>query len=204
MCSLLPIRLRRIQRGKGIRLSAGSQAPQIVLSKIDGAVFDTNTLHGRAYMLSIFRFSGCPFCNLRPHTLVSQCHEDPHGFTVVAVFDSPVDKLKAHTKRHQAPLPFLADESNEYYRKYGIEHSLPEVAKGLSMRLPELIKAALMRFIPFRVKGQMTTMPADVLVRPDGTIHTAHYGNDEGDHLPLNEVQGFAQAGDPTSGCPEA
>jgi peroxiredoxin Q/BCP len=121
-------------------------------------------------MLSIFRFSGCPFCNLRPHTLVSQCHEDPHGFTVVAVFDSPVDKL----------------------------------AKGLSMRLPELIKAALMRFIPFRVKGQMTTMPADVLVRPDGTIHTAHYGNDEGDHLPLNEVQGFAQAGDPTSGCPEA
>ncbi len=36
------------------------------------------------------------------------------AFTIVAVFDSPVDNLKAHVKRHKALFPILADESNVY------------------------------------------------------------------------------------------
>ena len=114
------------------------------------------------------------------------------AFTIVAVFDSPVDNLKAHVKRHKAPFPILADESNQYHREYGIERSLLGVAKGLCTRIPTLVKATLKGFIPFRVKGSMTTMPADFLIDSNGTILEAYYGKDEGDHLPFPDVRAFA------------
>lgn len=65
---------------------------------------------------------------------------------------------------------------------------------GLSMRVPALFKAILLGFIPRRVQGRMSTMPADFLIRPDATKQTAHYGKDVGDHLPLADVRAFTDA----------
>lgn len=176
-----------------MRLTPGTKAPQIILPSVDGSLFDTASLSGRRWMLGFFRFAGCPFCNLRLHGLVKRFEQYPDHFSIVAVFDSPLDNLIAHTRRHEAPFPILADETNTAYRDYGIEHSLMGVARGITMRIPTLVKATLMGFIPFRVKGRMTTMPADFLIDSDGIIHTAYYGSDEGDHLPFDDVAAFAE-----------
>ena len=129
---------------------------------------------------------------MRLHGLVEQYEQYSDDFTVLAVFDSPLDNLKAYVSRHQAPFTILADESNQYYREYGIERSLLGVAKGLSTRMLTLVKATLKGFIPFRVKGSMTTMPADFLIDANGSIAEAYYGRDEGDHLPFSDVRAFA------------
>lgn len=173
-------------------LKPGMKAPQIVLPAVDGSIFDTASQQGRPWMLGFFRFAGCPFCNLRLHGLVKRFDQYGDNFNIVAVFDSPLDNLIAHTRRHDAPFPILADETNIAYRDYGIEHSLLGVAKGITMRIPTLVKATLMGFIPLKVKGRMTTMPADFLIDADGVICTAYYGKDEGDHLPFPDVKSFA------------
>jgi len=50
-------------------------------------------------------------------------------------------------------------------------------------------------YLPVRIKGKWTTMPADFLVDQAGIIKQAYYGNDEGDHLLFDEVKNFSHGG---------
>ena len=177
-----------------MRKKPGDTANPISLPAIDGATHDTSSLAGRPFMLSFFRFASCPFCNLRLHELVSRFDEFADPFTIVAIFDSPQDNLKRHAGKHHAPFPILADASNRYYREYGIEHSVGGVLKGMALRLPTLLQGMLKGYVPLIIKGSLTTMPADFLVDADGIIRTAYYGQDEGDHLPIEQVKAFAAA----------
>jgi peroxiredoxin len=178
-----------------VKKGPGSDAGRIVLPAIDGTTFDTATLAGKRYLLSFFRFASCPFCNLRLHRLVGSSAEFGPDFTVVAVFDSPIDNLRQHAARHSAPFPILADERNTYYREFAIEHSLRGVLIGMLTRLPTLLRGMFIHgYLPHVVKGSLTTMPADFLVDEHGVIRVAHYGRDEGDHLPLDMIRQFARA----------
>ncbi len=175
-----------------MRRKPGERAIRIKLPSIDGSIYDTDRLKGMPFMLSFYRFASCPFCNLRIHEIVSRFDEFSENFTVVAVFDSPLNNLKKHTGGHKAPFPILADESNQYYREYGIEHSFSGMLKGMILRMPTLVKGMLKGYLPTTLKGSITTMPADFLIDPRGFIQTAYYGKDEGDHLPFEQIKEFA------------
>lgn len=175
-----------------MRIKPGEQSTGIQLPSINGTIFDTGSLQGRPYLSSFFRFASCPFCNLRVHQLVESYAELGNDFTIVAVFDSPIDNLVRHAEGHKAPFQILADESNRYYREYGIEHSFAGMMKGMLLRMPTLIRSMSMGYVPTIIKGSMTTMPADFLIDARGVIRTAHYGGDEGDHLPFEQVKDFS------------
>ncbi|GAV19322.1 ahpC/TSA family protein [Mariprofundus micogutta] len=179
-----------------MKLYAGDSVVPISLTSIEGEMFSLDALKGQRFMLSFFRFASCPFCNLRMHELVSRIDEFGDSFTIVAVFDSPLDNLQEHATGHAAPFPILADPENIYYYKYGIEHSLAGVFKGMIFRMPTLLKGMLKGYVPLKIKGSMTTMPADFLVDETGLIRTAYYGSDEGDHLPIEAVKAFATSSD--------
>jgi thioredoxin-dependent peroxiredoxin len=176
-----------------MRRKSGDAATRVALLSIDGTVFDTDSLNGRRYMLSFFRFASCPFCNLRMRQLVTRFSELGGDFTVVAVFDSPLDNLARHAAVHHAPFPVLADEDNRYYREYGIEHSVAGMLKGMILRAPTLLRGMLAGYVPLRIRGSLTTMPADFLIDERGRIRLAYYGRDEGDHLPFDEIKAFAR-----------
>jgi peroxiredoxin Q/BCP len=175
-----------------MRREPGAKATLLRLPAIDGSIFDSASLDGSSYLLSFFRFAGCPLCNMRVHELVKRFDEFGPDFTVVAVFDSPLDNLVRHVAKHESPFPILADESNQYYRAYGVEHSIGGVVKGVILRMPALLKGMLRGYLPTTVKGSLTTMPADFLIDTAGVIQVAHYGADEGDHLPFEQVVEFA------------
>jgi peroxiredoxin len=171
----------------------GDSAPHLILPALDGKLFDTSSLAGRPWMLSFFRFASCPFCNLRMHELVTRHNELPDDFAIVSVFDSPLDNLQKHAGKHRAPFAVLADEHNRYYQKYGIEHSIPGVLKGMFLRMPQLLYGMFVKgYLPLSIKGSMTTMPADFLIDEQGIIRLSHYGKDEGDHLPFEQIKVFA------------
>ena len=178
-----------------MKKAPGSDVEHILLPAVDGTIFDTATLAGRRYLLSFFRFASCPVCNMRLHQLGRNFGEFGPDFTIVAVFDSPLDNLRSHATRHSAPFPILADEHNTYYREFAIEHSLRGVLIGMLTRLPTLLRGMFIHgYLPHVVKGRLTTMPADFLVDENGVIRVAHYGRDEGDHLPLDTIREFARA----------
>ena len=175
-----------------MRLISGEKVKNIRLPAIDGSMFETASVEGKPLMLSFLRFASCPFCNLRVNELVRRFDEFGSDFTIIAVFDSPLDNLIRHAEGHKAPFPILADENNQYYREYGIEHSVLGVLKGMFLRMPTLLKGMFKGYIPTTIKGSMTTMPADFLIDREGIIQVAHYGRDEGDHLPFDSVKVFS------------
>lgn len=174
------------------RINTGDKAIAIRLPVIDGTTFDPLSVKGKPYMLSFYRFAACPFCNLRIHELVKRFDELGSDFTLLAVFDSPLDNLIHHSQKHQAPFPIMADESGQYYRKYAIEHSIYGMFKGMLMRAPNLIYAMLKGYLPTTFQGSLTTMPADFLIDGNGIIAHAYYGKDEGDHLPFEQIKRFS------------
>lgn len=165
----------------------------LTLPSIDGTTFSLDELKGKRYLLSFFRFASCPFCNLRIHELVTRFGELHKNFTIVAIFDSPLDNLQRHAKKHQAPFPILADETNKYYKEYGVERSFIGMLKGMFGRPLTLLKAIFVKgYLPLDFKGSWLTMPVNLLVDENGVIQTAHYGNDEGDHLPFEKIKEFS------------
>jgi len=177
-----------------MRLTSDSKIKNIQLPAIDGSIFDSESLKGKPFMLSFFRFASCPFCNLRVNELVRRFDEFGDEFTIIAIFDSPLDNLTRHTKGHKSPFPILADESNKYYKEYGIEHSFFGMLKGMFLRMPTLFKGMLKGYIPLIIKGSMTTMPADFLIDREGNIKVAYYGKDEGDHLSFDKIKAFSRS----------
>jgi peroxiredoxin Q/BCP len=175
-----------------MRLKSGVNVINIRLPAIDGSMFETESVKGKPYMLSFFRFASCPFCNMRVHELVKRFDEFGDDFTIIAVFDSPLDNLIRTAEGHKAPFPILADEKNKYYRDYGIEHSVSGMLKGMFFRVPTLLKGLFKGYVPTTIKGSMTTMPADFLIDREGVIQVAYYGEDEGDHLPFDKVKEFS------------
>ena len=171
----------------------GDTVVHIMLPALDGSPFDLDSLKGKPFMLSFFRFASCPFCNLRIHELVMRYDELPKDFTIVAVFDSPLDNLQRYADKHQAPFPILADADNRHYRLYGIKHSVIGVLKGMFLRMPSMLYGMFAKgYLPLTIKGSMTTMPADFLIDKNGIIQRAYYGKDEGDHLPFEQVKAFS------------
>lgn len=175
-----------------MRLTVGSKIKEIELPSIDGTIFNSNSLKGKPFMLLFLRFASCPFCNLYINQLVKEFNNFGNEFTIVAIFDSPLDNLTKHTEGHKAPFHILADESNKYYRQYGIEHSLWGLIKGMIFRMPTLIKGMFKGYVPLIFKGSLTTMPADFLIDHEGIIRVAFYGEDEGDHLPIEKIKEFS------------
>ncbi len=176
-----------------MRRKPGNKITNIILPAIDGTIFNLDELKGRRYLLSFFRFASCPFCNLRIHELVTRFNELGKDFTIVAIFDSPLDNLQRHSKKHQAPFPILADEKNKYYQEYGVEHSFSGMLKGMFFRFPKLLKGIFLKgYVPLVFKGSLLTMPVDILVNEKNIIQTIHYGKDEGDHLPFEQNKKFS------------
>jgi len=177
-----------------MKLEPGQPVIDVQLPALDGDVFNTESLRGQRYMLSFFRFAGCPFCNIRMHELVSRFGELPESFKIVAVFDAPLDDLQRHETRHHAAFPVLADSANTYYNQYAIDRSVVGMLKGAIVRFPALVRAMLRGYFPTTIKGKLHTLPADFLIDEQGRIHTAHYGRDLGDHLAFNKIKAFAEA----------
>lgn len=176
-----------------MRLQPGHAAPTMSLPAIDETTFSTSSLKGRRYLVSFFRYAGCPFCNLRLHELVSRHAELPEKFGVVCVFDSPMHDLLRYAPRHTPPFPVLADATNTYYRAYGIEHSMNAALKGAFTHFGTAAKAVFRHgYIPWTIKGRVSTLPADFLVDEQGIIRVAHYAKDEMDRLPFAEIKRFA------------
>jgi peroxiredoxin len=179
-----------------MRLKPNDKVTRIVLPSLDGSVFDLDCILGKRYLLSFLRFASCPFCNLRVHELVKRFPEFGNNFTIVAVFDSTLENLQKHAGRHAAPFPILADGDNIYRKAYSIEHSVTGMFKGLLFRIPALLRAILVhKFLPFRIKGSLTAMPADFLVNESGIIQAVHYGSDEGDHMAFDLIKNYSLTG---------
>ena len=162
---------------------------------MDGKRVDLWSQSGRHVLLSFYRYASCPLCNMRVHELARRCEAwKVQGLDMLAVFQSPEEKLRQYVGRQEAPFPLIPDPEQRLYRLYGVGHSWGGFAKAWAMRLPEIGRSVLGQgFLPGSVEGAIHRIPADFLIGPDGVIALAYYGRDIGDHLSLERIEHYVQ-----------
>ncbi|MHB9018248.1 MAG: peroxiredoxin family protein [Burkholderiales bacterium] len=150
---------------------------------------------GHWLMLSFYRYASCPLCNLRVHDLSRRYMAwQSQGLQMLAVFQSPPDKLRQYTGRQETPFPLMPDPEQRLYTKYRVKNSWAGFLKAWLTRLPEIGRSVFgHRFFPGSVEGGIHRIPADFIINPEGRIVIAYYGRDIGDHLPVNQIDRLLQ-----------
>jgi thioredoxin-dependent peroxiredoxin len=163
-----------------MRLQAGQTAPAFLRPDINGAMLRLKDYRGRYLLLSFYRYASCPFCNLRVHELMQHQAEFDQQSAREGILD--------HVGKQRPPFPIIPDPGHSIYRRYGVESSLRGFLLGLTLRMGKALQAMAKGFLPGRMEGSITLLPADFLIGPDGSILVAYYGKDISDHLPIEVI----------------
>ena len=171
----------------------GDTAPQFTLPAIDGSTFNMADMKGKRVILTFFRFSTCPLCNMRMRRIVQRWNEFSKDAVMVAVFDAKVGDLQKRMKKHDAPFVVVADETYEQFNKNGVKKSFFKFMWG-AMRSPlTLLQATLRGYVPLTLSiSKLSTIPVDILIDEDGKVVEAHYCKDTADHLSLDRMIAFS------------
>jgi len=175
-----------------MRLQTGQPAKPFAVRDIFDRPVSLQDFSGKKLMLSFYRYASCPLCNLRVHELIARYPDyRARGMDIVAFFQSPVESIRRYVGRQDAPFPIIADPQRTVYRQYGVEMSIwGMIAAGFWWH-PRMVIANLKGFWFGKMEGNIALVPADFLINPNSTIHTAFYGTTIADHVSLAQVDAF-------------
>lgn len=172
-------------------LIRGQKAPHFEMADIFGKKINLKEYAGHKVMVSFYRFSSCPFCNLRIQRILEQYeHFDKNGLKLISFWQSSKASILEHVGQQKAPFPMIPDPDKKMYRLYHVEKSWLGALKVMGE--PGLVRKVLTGgFKMGKVDGDANQLPADFLLNPDLTIQQAYYGEHIGDHIGFEEIEKF-------------
>jgi len=181
-----------------MRLQPGQPAPYFVVSDAYGRTVSLADYAGQHLLVSFYRAAVCPLCNFRLLYFVRHFAEFRYdGLQIVTFFESSPAYVHHYLDRLAVPFPVVADPVRYVYQLYGTETSLLGAVWARLTRWGTY-RAAAREGVGGNIwqnvvhmDGHMGRLPAEFLIAPDGRIHTAHYGRDAGDFLPLPAIEAF-------------
>jgi peroxiredoxin len=172
------------------RLSPGQAAPPFQVRDWQGNPVGLSYPLERKLLLCFFRYASCPLCNLRVQELIRQQQRlKDHGIDILAIFQSPPERIRHYVGRQQPPFPLIPDPDRKLYHIYGVESSWGGFLRAWTAGIGKVLRAVIgKRFLPGTVEGELHRIPADFLIDIDGRLSLVYYGRDIGDHLPLEHL----------------
>jgi peroxiredoxin len=176
-----------------MKLTVGMKAPHFEIESLEGKTYTLDSMKGKKFMLSFYRYASCPFCNLRVSFLMSLHDELNLDDQMIGIFQSSEADMRQYVGQQEPVFPIASDAERIYYKAYGVDTSLMAYIVG-AMKLKTLIDAYKKGFKISKSMGPKTTVPADFLVDEKGIITYAYYGSDISDHLDIDIVEVFFSA----------
>lgn len=175
------------------KLVAQQAAPDFSITNLNGDTVRLSDYKGRKVLLSFYRNTGCPVCNLRFHSLEKQAQNfSTKGLVVLAVYENTSQKLKEYTDNNPYYTTFIPNPQQDLYKQYGVEISMGKMMKGMFHGLmgkasegKKLYKKSI------KQEGNTFRMTADFLIDENGNIAKAYYAKYLGDELPISEIETF-------------
>jgi peroxiredoxin Q/BCP len=178
------------------RLTAGDSAPSFHATTLEGEIVSLADYVGRRLLLSFFRYGACPLCNLRMTFLIDAYPRwKTKGLDVLAVFESPAERLLETVGSQPIPFPIIPDPDRALYKKYSVNASWLGYLVG-ALRVRAFRDAFQRGFHIGRADGAIAQLPAEFLIGTDMKIERAYYGKDIGDHLPITEIDAWLESSD--------
>lgn len=175
-------------------------APVFKLKDVYGRVIDLDQYRDKRVLIGFFRHAGCPFCNLRVHTL-TKVHEEfkSKGLEMIFFFESK-EQIILRSTFHQgvSPIPIISDPEKIWYKNYGLEPStLRSVVSHFTSFVQTTVKAKL-EGAPVHVMASgesFSTMPAEFLLDKDLAVKKLHYSERLNHRLDIGDIRVFAETG---------
>jgi thioredoxin-dependent peroxiredoxin len=175
-------------------------APVFNLKDIYGRQINLEKYSHRKVLLGFFRHAGCPFCNLRVHTL-TKVHEElkSKGLDMIFFFESK-EKVILRSSFHQgiSPIPIISDPEKVWYKAYGLE---PSTVKSVLSHLTSFIQTAMKaqaEKVPVHMMASgesFGTMPAEFLIDEDLIVKRIHYSERLNHRMGVDDIRTFAESG---------
>ncbi|WP_020528916.1 redoxin domain-containing protein [Flexithrix dorotheae] len=179
-----------------MKLVSGQQAIDFEAKDIHGNHINLNNLKGEKILLSFFRSTACPFCNLRIYQLKSLYPKVKDNLKMVFIFESKKDALLRSPLHGELPMPLISDFEKDLHKSYGIEFSLIKtLTSSFNPKFKEHMKVAKELGMDFKTKEKGTSntlMPADFLIDEHFNIVHAHYGKAVNEHIDMEIIKDFA------------
>ncbi|MFK7774189.1 MAG: peroxiredoxin family protein [Saprospiraceae bacterium] len=173
-------------------LKEGNSAIHFKANDLNGNVIDLKNFKGKKLLISFFRKAACPFCNMGLQQLIKRHKEfEEKGIQVITLFASPKEEVLKYAGKQNPPFPIIADGDFKIYEKYGVNVSYIGMLKSM-VNPVKTFKAMTGGFFSLRSMTQDPVIPADFLIDENQKIHTAYYGKDYDDHIPISEVLAWA------------
>lgn len=176
-----------------MRLKKGQKAPLFEMEDINQTPVALKHFAGQKILLSFYRFSSCPLCNLRVHKLIQKYAQyEAQGLHIISFWQSSAAEVLQQLEQQKLPFSLIADPHKQVYKLYGVENSWKAAVKTMILH-PQILYEAL--HTGFRLGVSTTSennvVPADFLLNTDLTIYQAYYGSHIGDHLPFTQIEQF-------------
>lgn len=181
-----------------MKLQANLTAPLFTLSDIYGRMVDLEQYRDSKILIGFFRHAGCPFCNLRVHTL-TKIHKEMNekGLKMIFFFESKSSQLlRSSFHQEVSPIPLISDPEKKWYAAYGLE---PSFAKSAVSHLTSFVQTAFKASttgVPMHMmksRESFNTLPAEFLVKEGLIVHQVHYSEGLGDRLSVDAIRAFAR-----------
>lgn len=173
-------------------------APLFKVKDVYGRLIDLDTYRDKKVLIGFFRHAGCPFCNLRVHTL-SKAHAElkSMGFEMIFFFESK-DKVILRSSFHQgvSPIPIISDPEKTWYGAYGLETSAYKSAVSHLTTFVQTAFKAKANGLPVHMMADgesINTMPAEFLLDKGLVIKKLHYSQRLNDRMDIDDIKAFVK-----------
>ena len=183
-----------------MKLEKNVTPPIFVLEDVFERMVDLNTYQDKRILIAFFRHAGCPFCNLRVHSLM-KIHEElkSKGMLMVFFFESKKEIiLRSSFHRGVSPVPIISDPNKVWYDKYGLESSGYKSTLSHFSSFVQTAYKAYKSNLPMHLMAggeSINTIPAEFLVDKGLLVKKVHYSQRLNDRILINDVRRFAHDG---------
>ena len=168
-------------------LEKNDKAPEFTVLDTDDRSISLHDYKGKFLLLSFYRYASCPFCNLRVDESIR--YQASRDIKLLAVFQSPKEKVALYVGRQSLNFPILPDPQKNLYKLYGLKSSWFGLIKAMLTHIPRIIKSIIIKgFYPGSMENGASQLPADFLIGPKGEIVIAFYGKDISEHLSFEKI----------------
>jgi peroxiredoxin len=179
-----------------MKLELNVSAPKFKLPSVFANEVNLEEYRGKKVMIAFFRHAGCPFCNLRVHTLNKHYQEfRSKGLEMIFFFESPDDLIQRSTfHKDVSPIPIISDPQKVWYNTYGLEESSFISAKShITSFLQTSIQAKLKGLPVHMMAGgeSINTIPAEFLLDENLIIRRLHYSTSLTNRMAIADIQSF-------------
>ena len=179
-----------------MKLQNNQPAPDFTINDVYGNSISLSKFKGQKVHLVFYRFSGCPFCNLRFRQInkITELYKN-NNTVLISVYESSAENMRAMIADEKFYSIMIPNPDSSLYKKYELERSKWGLIKFLFFGggLSKAMQGKKLYKNKVEMDGHTDRLEAEFLIDASGKVVNAHYNKIQGDYLPVDVIKAFVQ-----------